>query len=438
MKKVKAIFPPIGMRIFKSFLGVFLGFVIYFLRGQQGAPFYTALSVLWCVRPYSSETRGMAAQRTIGTFIGGAYGLIMILLQQNNVLPQSEFIRFALISLFLIPVLYTTVLINKKNASYFACVVFLSVAVVHLTEANPYIFVFNRVLDTLVGIGIGVLLNEVHFPRKKKSDVLFVSAVNDVLMFEGQTQLKPYTKVELNRLLDEGMKFTVCTMWTPGAVVELLRDVRISYPMVVMDGAALFDPIKNSYLRTIPIGRELSQQIYECIHHFGMRVFSNVIEQDTLFIYHDVFKSEVEEIIYQELRSSPYRNYLQKKLPPENNVVYFVLIDESSKIAALIAHLEEKEWMSDCRMVHYDSVDHIGYRYLKIYQKNATKKAMLAELFELTGQQNYLTIGTVPQHYDVVVHSKNSDETVRSLKKMYEPVRWSKNFIQLEDLKSEI
>ena len=43
-------FPKIGMRIIKSALGVLLCFVIYFLRGKHGTPFYSALAVLWCIQ----------------------------------------------------------------------------------------------------------------------------------------------------------------------------------------------------------------------------------------------------------------------------------------------------------------------------------------------------------------------------------------------------
>ena len=72
MNKRKIALPPIGMRIIKSSIGVLLGFIIYFLRGKQGTPFYTALSVLWCMQPYSSNAKANAIQRTIGTFIGAA------------------------------------------------------------------------------------------------------------------------------------------------------------------------------------------------------------------------------------------------------------------------------------------------------------------------------------------------------------------------------
>ena len=78
MNHKKMVIPPVGMRIVKSAVGVLLGFVVYELRGRTGIPFYTALSVLWCIRPYRGDTLGMAAQRSIGTLIGGLYGLLVI------------------------------------------------------------------------------------------------------------------------------------------------------------------------------------------------------------------------------------------------------------------------------------------------------------------------------------------------------------------------
>lgn len=58
-----------------------------------------------------------------------------------------------------VAVFYTTVAINKKQASYFSCVVFLSIVVNHIDDLHPYLFVLNRFLDTAIGIIIGVFVN---------------------------------------------------------------------------------------------------------------------------------------------------------------------------------------------------------------------------------------------------------------------------------------
>ena len=79
MKKIKL--PHIGQRIIKSSVGVFLCYIIYFLRGQNGILFYSMIAVLWCIQPYTHKTYTMAAQRIIGTIIGAVSGLVVMLLE---------------------------------------------------------------------------------------------------------------------------------------------------------------------------------------------------------------------------------------------------------------------------------------------------------------------------------------------------------------------
>ena len=163
-------FPPIGMRIIKSALGVLICFGVYFLRGKHGTPFYSALAVLWCIQKETRNTVGNALQRTIGTLIGAAYGLVFILVKLSIQVIGDSFWHYALISLTLIPVIYTTVILHQKKASYFSCVVFLSIVVNHLMDENPYLFVFNRTMDTLIGIFVGLALNLDLYFKEMRSD----------------------------------------------------------------------------------------------------------------------------------------------------------------------------------------------------------------------------------------------------------------------------
>ncbi len=159
MKKGLLHFPHIGMRIIKSALGVLICFTIYFLRGKQGTPFYSALAVLWCIQNHTSNTVGNALQRTVGTFIGAVFGLIYILAKLHLPIIGDSYLHYTIISVMLIPLIYSTVVIDQKKASYFSCVVFLSIVVNHLMDENPYLFVLNRSLDTLIGIFVGLVLN---------------------------------------------------------------------------------------------------------------------------------------------------------------------------------------------------------------------------------------------------------------------------------------
>ncbi|MDD6491023.1 MAG: aromatic acid exporter family protein, partial [Firmicutes bacterium] len=174
-------FPPIGLRITKSGIAVALCFLIAFFRGNEGIVFYSLLSALWCIQMYRTNTRKNAVQRFSGTVIGALYGLLfLLLLRKLSVTYVGLFgnekaafgLQSILVSLFIVLVLYTTVLLKKKQASYFSCVVFLSIAVNHVSDMNPYLFVWNRFLDTCIGIGVGIFVNDFSLPLKKKKDIL--------------------------------------------------------------------------------------------------------------------------------------------------------------------------------------------------------------------------------------------------------------------------
>ena len=105
------------------------------------------------------------------------------------------------ISAMIVLVLYTTVLIKKKQASYFSCVVFLSIVVNHVTDANPYLFVWNRFLDTVIGIVIGVGINTVSLPHDKRNDIFFLSGLDDTLLINKKNKMSDYSKVELNAIM---------------------------------------------------------------------------------------------------------------------------------------------------------------------------------------------------------------------------------------------
>lgn len=423
MKIKSTALPPIGMRIIKSSIGVLLGFIIYLLRGKQGAPFYTALSVLWCMQPYPSNAKANARQRTIGTMIGAFYGLIMILLEYYFLPFDNEFIRYLIISVLIIPVIYTTVVINKKNASYFSCVVFLSIVVNHLNDKNPYFFVFNRVLDTMIGIVLALIINTARIPRKKRDNLLFVSELDKALLNMHNT-LTPYSKIELNKMLDDGLKFTIATMRTPAALLEALKDIRIKLPVIAMDGAILFDVKDNRYLKVYEMTYSETKEFLELFKENNLHCFVNVVVEDSVIIYYDDFKNEVEKRIYDTLRSSPYRNYIKEELPERYGAVYLMLIDENKKIENLYSQMKELGYTERFKILKYSSDDFPGYSYIKVYNKKAIKENMIQYIKELTKADDIIILESSKEGKNLRVNKNESNEIVRNLKRIYEPYFW--------------
>ena len=181
-------------------------------------------------------------------------------------------VRALTVAAFIVPIIYTTVILNRRNASYFSCVVFLSIVVNHANDINPYLFVLNRVLDTMIGIAIGVGLNLFRFKRKKNQDTLFISGLDDTL-FNENNNLSAYSRVELNRMIDEGLNFTISTIRTPASLIDPLRDIRLKLPVIAMDGAALFNISEKRFEKVYIIPMEIAREVSKFFEKLEQRCF---------------------------------------------------------------------------------------------------------------------------------------------------------------------
>ena len=425
--------PKIGLRIIKSAVAVFLCYLFNYFRGENGIVFYSQLSVLWCIQSYILTTKQNANQRIAGTFIGAGFGLVVLLfflLIRNAELQVGDFsmylIKGLITSVVIIFVLYATVILNKKNASYFSCVVFLSIVVIHGGDNNPFIFTLNRVIDTMVGILIGVAVNLFHLPRKQHKEILFISGLDDTLL-DSDYHLNDYCKVELNRMIEEGLNFTLSTMRPPASIIEPMADIKLKLPVIAMNGGVLYDTQSKRYLEKIEIEKKEAIEIAKFLDENNILYFANVVVDDTLLIYYNrrpaLDFDEVQIGLINTLRKSPYRNYINRPLPSEENVVYFMLFYPTDSTERIYSILEKKQITKFFKVLNYPSKDYPGYSYIKIFNEYASKENMIELLKRSVKPEKIITFGTIPGKYDYVVQEGNTNEVVHKMKKIFENSR---------------
>ena len=415
-------FPSIGGRIIKSAIAVALCMVIYYLRTLlpigNGIPFYSALAALWCMQPYADSMKNNAGQRSIGTFTGAVYGLLFIVFLHTAAIT-SPVIVYLLASVMIIPVIYTTVVMNKRNASFFSCVVFLSIALTHSFDEDPYLFVLNRVLDTFIGIGVGLAVNEFHIPIKHRNDTLFVSGIDDVLISDSPSAVQ-YSKVELNRLIAAGARFTVSTVRTPAEVRTIMSGVDLKLPLIVMDGAALYDMKGKRYLEAEFLPRDVSTQAEKIISECDMHCFVNVMYDATLLIYYGEFRNIAEKELYDSHCHSTYRNYIRSSLrryDAKENVLYITVLAEKTKVFEIKRRLDKA--LGEKVRLTVSLSEYKGFLYLKVFSPLASKHEMMKKLKAYTGAEKIVTIGSIKGEYDVYISDGGGNASVKKLKKLY-------------------
>ena len=445
------IVPP-GQRIMRSIVAVWLCMLVYVIRGMNGEPFYSIIAALQCVQPYSSNMISEGRERIIGTLIGAFWGSVILFAE---LLPvggsfRTTVIFYLLLGVFSGLVIYSTVLMGIPQYALFAAVVFLGIAMYHVEDVNPYIHVYYRTIETIIGVGVAIAINSVHFPRIYDRSTLFVSGIDSVL-FREDRKLTPFTKVELNRFLDKGMRFSVQTKQTPATVREILSDINLKLPIIAMDGAVLYDLHAMKYVRTVKMDPELVMLVSEFLHEQGYPFFVNTVRDNLLVIYFKDYKNlildEVKDAhheavdqykqeehapaissyvsmarLYRKKRTSPYRNYVRTNTPVTHDVIYILVIDQEEKIDQLHASLMEQPWASQCR-TNFDTFDcEEGEKLMRIYASGSTRSEMLKHLQQYVGAPQTITFGNDPGECDVLIEDAGRDRMVKELKKRFSPI----------------
>lgn len=162
----KPLFIPMGMRIWKTVIAVFICAVLGLIFNVR--PFYSMIAAILCMQNTTGESIKKGVIRCIGTFIGGIMGVIVLLIIDFTPLNAFTLPYYILISLCVAPVIYLTVLVNRESSAYIACVVFLCIVLSHYESENHYLFALQRMLETIAGIFTSVMVNMlIKNPDKK-------------------------------------------------------------------------------------------------------------------------------------------------------------------------------------------------------------------------------------------------------------------------------
>lgn len=157
--------PKIGLRTLKTGLAVFLCLVLF-----PNEPFFACMTSIFCIQNTMTNSLKMAFVRGFGTLYGGTIGLIFLYFIRflYNQIPNEFAFKtgmYLLIAVGVIIVIYTCNWIGINSCINIACIVFLAITTANAFKA-PLHYATNRIIETLFGILIALLVNKFVTPPK--------------------------------------------------------------------------------------------------------------------------------------------------------------------------------------------------------------------------------------------------------------------------------
>lgn len=204
--------------------------------------------------------------------------------------------------------------------------------------------------------------------------MLYVSDLDGTLL-NSNALLNEDVPERLNRLIDKGLCFTVATARTYATVNSIVKDVHLTYPMILMNGVMIYDPVNKSCINAEIIERESVEYILKGRKKFGVTGFAYALspENSKMATYYERIATEHMEKFYVERRDiyhKPFSKVEQLEDILGEDIIYFSICYNEEILRPFYEYLQKDEKLN---LNFYKDVYGDGLWYLEISHKNASK-----------------------------------------------------------------
>ena len=229
----------------------------------------------------------------------------------------------------------------------------------------------DRFLGIFVGTVAAVGVNVLHLPRGRNRNLVFFLHSSD-LVADRFSQISPSVLFRLGTLYQEGARICLISTHAPAFFASQLGAVQLSLPMIVMDGAAVYDVHDNRYLWAETIPEKAAAKLRERLDRMGRSYFLYTVHNNKTCIFHRGDYSAQEQSVLYTLRRTPYRSYLDEEDYAPEEVVCFKLIGADAPVRLLEEELKDVLREERLRGVVRPQAGIEGVSALYIYSEHAT------------------------------------------------------------------
>lgn len=417
--------PILGQRIVKTTVAVFLCLLFYWLRGYRGQdmPTEAAITAIICMQPYVRDTKTYALNRFAGSLIGAFWGLLFLLIFLIfPALSGRLLLVYMLMALGVTASLYSAVVVRKPDTASLAAIVFLCVVISFPEIEHPARQALDRMLGVLVGTVSAIAVNMFHLPRSKNRGCVFFVRMKD-LAPDRFTAISSAAQFRLNYLYQDGARICLMSEHAPAFFAAQMSEPMLRMPLIVMDGAAIYDANENLYLDTETLGERPAARMKEHLDRLGLSYFLYTVRGSKTCVFHQGPLGEKESILYRRMRRSPYRSYLDGDDYRLDEVVYFKITTDEARAQELLRGMQSLLHTNHLRAVIRPEAGLDDTSALYVYSSKATMRQAENRLLrllrekepELRSEEVFLRSGYRGE-YDAM-------SLLNKLGNLYEPLR---------------
>lgn len=222
---------------------------------------------------------------------------------------------------------------------------------------------------------------------------LYISDLDGTLL-NSRAELNPYTIEILNSLIEKGMDFSIATARTAATVTPILSSLKLTVPVVLMNGVIRYDMARKEYLNTWYLPAETAALILRTAKQFHLTGFLYEIKENKLTTYYENLANDAMTEYYTERKVKFHKTFHQVEDLLEAagvHTIYYAMLD--SREALLPAYEIYRTIPGISTAFYQDNYNKDGMWFLEVFSSNATKYNAVMALRESLGYDRVVCFG---------------------------------------------
>lgn len=253
--------------------------------------------------------------------------------------------------------------------------------------------------------------------------VLFVSDLDGTLLGP-DAKMSAESVSMLNEAIGHGALFSVATARTPSTVAALLKEISLNLPLVVMTGAAQWNPANGTFSNAVTMEPEDAGKILASIRRHNLPAFVYTLRDDKIHIYHTGPLSDRERTFIDERDASRYKRFHirpdgESEIPdPLTDVVLFYVMQPTAQVEKAYNDIRDN---CRCNAVFYHDMYGPEIGMMEIFAPEASKARAVCRLRRISGADRVVAFGDnindIPmlKEADVAVAVENAVPEVKAV-----------------------
>ena len=224
------------------------------------------------------------------------------------------------------------------------------------------------------------------------SKKLYLSDLDGTLLGP-DARLSDFTIETLNALGRRGLHFTVATARTAATVLKILEPLELSIPLVLMNGAQIYDRATGRYLHVEYIHPSAVAAVTGILDRHGVTGFMYGLQEHKLSTYYERLETEPlrkfvlqRETLYNKV-FTPVNSFAESV---DRGILYFVLLDQYDRLAPIRDAMESVPGLATA---FYSDIYSDSCWYLEVFNDRVSKGNAAMRLREMLGYHRMVGFG---------------------------------------------